>query len=805
VAKCAGCPYSGPAIGTDGNPEAQFVICGEAPGAQELRTGKPFVGPSGEMLWRTLGRHGVTRDMCLITNALKCRPDNGEMPSPEAIKACRSQLMDELTEHPRRVILALGNTAVRSISDDQKLKITQIHGRARKMADPRSNGEAVIPTLHPAAVLRQNGFFKAMAADMAYAAQVYHDGAVRDPGESKWILISDPERVREAVDRLMRYPVLSADIETGGFDRKNDKVLCIGISWERNKVAIFPHEVIPLLKPLLECLTIRWIWHFGKFDVAFFNDQYGIRARVDEDTGLLSYTLNEQGGIHDLEQIASSLLGADDYKGVVKKYASAKAEGFSRVPKRILYPYLAKDADYPFQIYDVYRPKVSAVPSLDRLYRETLIPANEFLRKVESRGIYIDSVAIEGLRETLEEERSELLAELTTLAEPYWDENAYTRETRLNVSNGFSPDSPYHLTWVIYSRMGLRPSKRVAWNTREETLSLLPQTAFIKGILRLRDVSKSLKTYVLGILRRMDPVTARVYTTYLLHGSVTGRLASRNPNVQNITRPPDTRVVKAINDFVLELMATPDDETIIRDIFAAPPGRMFMEADYNQAELRVLASLSGDEWLTNVYREGRNLHDEVSKYFYGPDYTIFQKIRAKAINFGIAYGRGEGSIAFEHNIPRPEARRLIDEWFARMPDAHKFILQCRGAVQKGKALETVFGRRRRFGLVTPENLHQLQNEASNFPISSTASDLNLTAAMEADAELQSMGVDIINLVHDSILMELPEDPSLARRAFELVRKHMLEVPRRMLGDDVPFAVEVKIGRRWGMMAEVKVD
>jgi uracil-DNA glycosylase family 4 len=781
--RCDGCPYSGPGIGSDGAADAELVIVGEAPGWEELRTGKPFVGPSGRLLWSTLARGAVRREQCMVTNALCCRPDDGELPSRVAIEACRERLLAEVGAHPRRVILSLGNTALRALTGDHTAKITSARGRAIVL----DGLPPIIPTFHPAAVLRQNGYYKSMASDIGYAATVFNGGCVKHPGESRWTRI-DPDDVSTAVKALQKYPFLAADIETGrnAFNPRHGHVLCAGICWEKNKVLIFPEESIPGLKPLFENHDIQWVWHNGKFDTSFMQEQFDIDARVDQDVMLLSYSLREEGGVHDLEQLAAVHLGADDYKAPVRRYAGGAASekgqkiGFEKVPRSILYPYLAKDADYTFQLYHALRARVDATPSLQRLYTSLLVPASRFLQKVERRGIYVDPEAIEELRERLEREQEEALVLLNGAASTAWDPDKYVEDVGAKTTpDEFNPASPRQVHWLIYSRFKLRPPRGYQPNTRVSTLLNLPTHPFITALLRLRKISKTLGTYVYGILKRIDPDTGRVYTTFLIHGTRNGRLSSRNPNTQNVDRRP-----------------------VVRNVFSAPPGRAFLEVDYSQAELRVLAALSGDEWLATIYREGRNLHDEVAKHFFGLNYTVDQKIRAKAVNFGIAYGRREHSLAKEYKIPLSEGVKMVNDWFGRMPDAHAYIEACRAVVAQGKALESPTGRRRRFGLVTPENLNELQNEASNFPMASTASDCTLESGIriEASEALTQWDAMIVNLVHDSILIELPDDVSIARKVYDYVRSVMLQVPIDFLGPDVPFEVEGKFGRSWGSLA-----
>jgi len=290
--------------------------------------------------------------------------------------------------------------------------------------------------------------------------------------------------------------------------------------------------------------------------------------------------------------------------------------------------------------------------------------------------------------------------------------------------------------------------------------------------------AKVISTYIQGVQARIDD-DGRVHATYLIHGTVTGRLSSRNPNMQNIPR-----------------------DKAVRNIFQAPPGKLLVEYDYSQGELRVLAGFSGDVFLKGVYMDGRDLHDEVSKALF-PGWRKDtpegqeQRIRAKFLNFGIAYGRGPKSIHEEFGMPMEEAQRMIRDWFRRAPEAAKYIDECRRAPQEGRLLKTPFGRRRRFTLVTRDNLVPIQNEAVNFAIQSTLSDLTLLSAIRMRSCLVNRwDAHIVNLVHDSILLECPDYADIDGMS-EYVKGVMESLPTTILHTDVPFVIDAKVGTRWG--------
>jgi uracil-DNA glycosylase family 4 len=821
---CENCPYGGRTCATKGPIDADICIVGEAPGANEIAKGVPFIGLSGKLLDESMRRANFPRwTDAFYTNALRCRPPKkGTPPNRDSISSCRPRLLEEVNAHPRKVVLALGNTAARSLLGDARFTMTSGRGQIYRL-----HNTIIVPTWHPAAVMRDPGKYQQMVRDMTRAADIlkgdYHG---EGPADTKYIVCNTPELVDKAVAGLRKVPVLAADIETGGLNPRKSPILCIGFAWKPGHVVIIPAKYLDRLAPLFgsddderalpspslpppsqggEPLNYSseagqqglaasdtvsasrpgpsFVWHNGKFDTAFLRS-YGLNAVVDEDTMLMHYAIDETRGTHDLKQLAMEMLSAGDYEREVKELARGyKAEeyGYSMVPRKILYKYLAKDCDYTFQIFQKLYPRLERSPGLMGMYRNLLVRASVFLQQVEERGIWVNQDTLEALRKRLEAKRDAEEATVQEVADAYWDAEKYVDATGAKkMPKFFNPASSKQVNWLVYSKLGLRPAKGFEHDTQKETLESMPKHPFTGALLRLRSVEKELSTYVYGIQKRIEG-DGRVHSTFLIHGTVTGRLSSRNPNMQNIPREGGTR-----------------------EVFAAPPGRILVEVDLSQAELRVLAHLSQDDFLVGCYREGRKLHHEVAVTMYGEGYNGFQYIRAKAVNFGIAYGRGGASLAQEFGIPDWEGEEMVNAWFRRAPVAHKYILWCRQQPLLGKSLVSPFGRRRRFGLVTKENLHEVQNEASNFPMQSTASDITLTAAIEMEQDLP-LQVDIINLVHDSILFECPNNIDIVREVIRIAKYHMKRVPYDRFQSIVPFESDAKIGYAWGALAEWDPD
>lgn len=793
--RCVDCPYSIRVCGARGPVDADFVIVGEAPGATELQDGMPFVGPSGKLIqqvFRDIG-HPDFMQKCFITNALQCKPPVNISPSEDAINTCKPRLFDQLAMSKRKVILALGNTALRSLTGNHKLKITQVRGTV--FDTPHG---LVVGTMHPAAILHNpaNDYQK-LVTDVKYAVDLYYTPENRkDPGEIQWTVVT-PEYVEHAIDRLLLCTMLACDIETYRTDARKGYVTCIGISWNGHITLIFRPDTFPALRRLFTAKHINFIWHNGKYDSGFLNVYYGDSiARVDNDTMLMHYALNEQRGTHGLKQLASEYLGADSYADLLNAWFKGadteNVKDFSKIPERVLFPYLAKDAAYTYQLYEVLKKEIESDPDTRKLYYHLLMPANDMISGIEDRGMLIHVCELNRLKRVRKRRMRDQVAKMRSLIELEMerqglkitnaqdvDELAVVAPNIKGVFNAerFNPNSHKHVFFVLFHLFKLKPTPpipgmRVVLSTSKEVVNMLPSHPFVDVLREYRSNAKEYSTYLIGIERKLD-TDLRLRSTIKIHGAETGRLSSARPNVMNIPR-----------------------NGIIKRMFIAPEGYVLIEIDYSQAELRTVANRSGDPFLVDVYTHGRDLHTEVAKRLGISRYV------AKTLNFAILYGITAKMAAVRMGISVPEATDAISGWWANAPYVKRYIDWCRAHPIAGKPLVTPFGRKRRFGMVTAKNLVSLQNEAGNFPIQSIASDLLLYSAVRIDESLQALDAWIINLIHDAMLLQVPNDPDVIDRVLRIAVNMMIDVPKIVLGDSVPFDVGIKVGKSWGDMHEI---
>ncbi len=751
---CDTCPFKGKKIGPKGNPKAKIVIVGESPGANELAAGMPFMGPSGKLLD---GSMPADVDV-YYTNALSCLPVKKDPKVlANAVMQCRNRLLTEVGQHPRDVIIALGNGALWALTGNYDLKITQERGK-RFPSELAEHG--IVASVHPAFLLRGGGSFKKFKEDLAYAVALVQGTKTKSYEESVYEIVTE-DNLEEVLHELNKQSLVASDIETTGLNRRKDEIISIGFCWDATKTWIVPKDLLHHFKAPLESDAIEWIWHNGKFDIAFLR-RYGIHARVDHDTMLLNYALDETRGVHDLDTVGSDVLGAPSHKHMVDDWFDAKGikrkdRNYAMLPFDLLAEYQGLDLSKTFQIFQKLRSRVANDNALERLYTKTFIPVTELLYHIEMRGFMFDWDRWQENKDRLELEVQELQNEVEEIVGGYINLN-----------------SPAQVAAFAYDTLKIRV-KGGSRSTDKATVEEWPDIPFKKALQKYRKAAKALSTYVNGMAEHVHEDDTRIHPTFLIHGTRTGRLACREPNLQNI--PRDAR---------------------LKGMFKAAPGYILVDLDASQAELRSLAIQSGDPDLMAIFNStDRSLHKEVAAAIFGPDYTEDDYVKAKAINFGIIYGKTAFSFAEEWDIPVKQAQKYIDDWFVRFPKAKEFIDKCRAAPLKGQTLVTVFGRKCRPGLVSRENMNAVQNEFANFPHQSTASDITLHVAMSIRERLEQLGAYIVDLVHDSIVVECPDNPEAIAAVKALGEEGFPRVAKEWGLTKVPFKADCKLNYNWG--------
>ena len=628
------------------------------------------------------------------------------------------------------------------------------------------------------------------------AVIAFSNMTVEDVGGFNWEDLTmewpkDEHGSLQLIDRLNNQKLISCDIETRRLELEDNKILAIGFSWDDGvggAITCLTPAVVCALNHLLNNRAITWIWQNGKFDTSRLKYLLNIDARVDEDTMLLHYIgINEKRGTHGLKDLGHLYLQAPRWDDELEAFKRTWCREhkillgefmYDLIPIDTLVPYMMKDAIATRRLLPIF--KTLQRPGSEWIYRK-LIEASNVFRRVELSGFAVDLPYISELAESLCEEIDVAQAEVDKSVNRLWDPMRYARDSGARtVPQEFNLKSPKQLKWLLETAVGhpIQSTDKVALDELAQEAHHLgdgPGKVFIESLMSLRKWNKYVDTYVTGICDVMCR-DGRIRCTYNLHGTETGRLSSSEPNMQNI--PRDSR---------------------IKNLFVAKPGYRLVQFDYSQAELRVLAALSGDPWLISVYTDGKDLHDAVATQMFGSPFTKEQRNQAKTINFGIPYGRGARSLMEAFDMTAGGAQQLIDGWFKPMPGVKKYIADRRQAPFKGIPCTTVFGRLRHF-IINFENVGHVQNESINTPIQSTASDLTLLSLLEIDRWLQDEEIDgaLVATVHDSIIAEVVDDIEVINRVVKFVEHTMSTLPALYLTEHpVPFRADCETGYRWG--------
>lgn len=757
LAHCERCPFqNAPFVPTQNpHPQSRLAVIGEAPGAYEAGRGIPFTGPSGKLLDQVLKHNGYDRKNVMVTNVCLCRPDNNDDPPKAAIEACAPRLAAEIASSGVTSILAVGGTAASTLIDPKK-KISTLRVGPPKpyIVDPNIK---VVASWHPAFCLRSPDTFPNLVSDTAKLKGSGNEIYVRP----KYRVFSSESDILEGIRRLRGIDQhIIIDIETG-FDKDEDDehsnqhdLLCIGIAYSRARVVIF--DGANLSRPNIQyqfaefLRNARIIAHNGKSDLEGLSPLFG-NLKLYGDTMLASYALDERTRQHSLENLSIELLGAPNWKAEFKK-GLRNSKDYNSGPREKLYEYNAIDCSNTWLLWELFS---SRMQEREWKIHNFMIEASNAIMGLEMSGIRFDEVYSKELQVEFEEDLFGLETEIS-------------RVTGRNIN----PRSPMQIQrW--FSDQGI-----VITSTEADVLEALfvsekldPKAKeFIRLLLKHRRGAKLNGTYVKGFQKRF--YEGSIYTTYTLHGTTSGRLASRNPNLQNIVR--DSRIKH-------QFTVSHEDNYLI-------------QLDYKQAEGRVITTLAEDEYLASLFRDPtKDIFNDMCEQIYGKDnYGKEARVKIKSVFYGLAYGRGAKSIGTELDIPIREAEKLLYEFKALIPKTVAWQASIVREVLSGNDLVTPFGRKRSFWLITEQNKTDVINEALSYMPQSIASDICLRALIETQKKLDGKGIMRMT-IHDALVLEAHKDN--VEEVIQIVTNEMKDSALKFT-DYVPFEVDSTIGKRW---------
>jgi len=579
------------------------------------------------------------------------------------------------------------------------------------------------------------------------------------------------------LQRLFAADLVALDTETTGLDPMQSQLVGLSFSLIPGEAAYLPlsHRypgapdqldlaaTLEKLRPWLEGAQYKKVGQNLKFDQHIFANHGIALAGVHDDTLLQSYVV-ESHLRHDLETLIQRHLGLSclSYADVVGK--GAKQIGFDQVDLDTSTRYAAEDADLTLRVHQVLSPQLEG--ELARVYRDIELPVREVLFRMERNGVLLDSTL-------LNEQSHELGGKLIAIEAQAFEA----------AGQPFNLNSPKQLGEILFDKLGLPVKKKTpsgAPSTDEEVLQELAlDYPLPKLLLEHRSLSKLKSTYTDKLPLMVNRATGRVHTSYSQAVAVTGRLASSDPNLQNI--PVRTAEGRRI-----------------REAFIAPPGCRIVSADYSQIELRIMAHLSGDPGLLRAFAHGEDIHRATAAEVFGvaPEAVSSEQRRyAKVINFGLIYGMSAYGLAAQLGIENSAAKQYIDRYFTRYPGVADYMQRTREQAREQGYVETVFGRRLWLPEIKSGNGAKRQGAeraAINAPMQGTAADLIKLAMIAVQAWLDGAGVQakLIMQVHDELVLEVPE------AELALVKDKLHELMCNVAALKVPLEVGLGDGANW---------
>ncbi len=568
---------------------------------------------------------------------------------------------------------------------------------------------------------------------------------------SAYEAVTTPEALQVWIDRIRDVGHVAVDTETTSLDEMRAELVGISLSVQAGQAAYIPlghkqgggdlfgslalsegqlplEATLAALKPVLEDASILKIGQNMKYDWKIFA-RHGIRIAPFDDTMLMSYAMQAGLNLHGMDALSEAYLGHRPIP-IKSLLGSGKAQvTFDRVAIPDAVKYAAEDADVTLRLWELFKPQLhrARVTTVYETLERPLVPV---LAEMEMAGIQVDRDTLSRMSNAFAQKMAGLEAEIQEVA-----------------GQPFNVGSPKQLGEILFEKLGLPGGERGktgAYGTGADVLEDLATEHRLPGlVLDWRQLAKLKSTYTDALQDHINPDTGRVHTSYSIAGASTGRLASTDPNLQNI--PVRT-----------------EEGRRIREAFVAPKGRVLVSLDYSQIELRILAHIADIPALKQAFADGIDIHAmTASEMFSVPldQMTPDIRRRAKAINFGVIYGISGFGLARNLRIPRVEAQGFIDRYFERFPGIKEYMAETIRFAQGAGYVQTLFGRK----IHTPEinakgpGAGFAKRAAINAPIQGTAADVIRRAMIRMPAAIRGLDAKMLLQVHDELLFEVAED------------------------------------------------
>ncbi|WP_440672587.1 DNA polymerase I [Candidatus Pelagibacter sp. HIMB1715] len=598
-------------------------------------------------------------------------------------------------------------------------------------------------------------------------------------------LITDINEIDEWIEEAEEAGEVAVDTETSSLDPHQADLVGISLCSKIGKACYIPvghkskdclnkDSVINKLKNLLEDPSVKKIGQNIKFDFIVFY-KLGISLSSMEDTMLMSYVLDAGKNRHNMDTLSDIHLGHKtiSFKEIVG--TGKKEINFSEVELETAKNYAAEDADVTFRLYKKFIKSLKS-EKLFNIYEIFEKPLIKILAYMEIEGVEVDSKFLNSLSSKFDKKIKKIEKEVFKISK-----------------KEFNIASPKQLGEIIYNDLKIAGTKKTKKGSFATSASVLEDLAF-KGhefpklVLDWRQVSKLKNTYSDALPEHINPNTKRVHTSFLLAATTTGRLASSDPNLQNIP-------IKS------------EDGKDIRKAFKAKKDHLLISADYNQIEMRILADLADVKELKKAFKNNEDIHSLTASQIFNVDIKKVNqdhRRKAKAINFGIIYGISQYGLAKQINVSNYEAEEFLNAYFAKFPEIKVYMDSTIKFCRKSGYVNNIFGRRSHFNGINDKNFNvrNFQERAAiNAPIQGSASEVMRLAMIRLDKKLneeKNLKSKILLQIHDELIFEVPKKEEKAM--VKLIQNEMTSVTQSDYHSfSTPLTVDVNVGDNWGML------
>ena len=604
--------------------------------------------------------------------------------------------------------------------------------------------------------------------------------------EAGFNIIYDKKEIETILAKADDQGFFAVDTETNSLDSQKAELVGVSLAVNENQAYYVPvghknkddkeikkqikiEDLIKILKPYLEDETIKKVGQNIKYDLKIFK-KYGIHLKSFEDTMLLSYALDSGLNRHNLDILAKIHLDHENikYKDVA---GTGKSEvTFDQVKIIDSYRYACEDADVTLKLYNIFKERLVKEKCF-HVYENLEIPLVDVLARMECQGIKIDKKILSQLSETFAKNLKVLEKKIYKIA-----------------GEEFNIGSTKQLGDILYEKLKISGTKKTKKGNFATNVNVLEDLAgkgheFPKLVLDWRQKSKLKNTYTDTLPEHIDPKTKRVHTSFLLAATTTGRLASSDPNLQNI--PIKSKEGKEI-----------------RSAFVAESGHSIISADYSQIEMRVLAHVGDVKELKKAFRNNEDIHSITASQIFDCDIKKINedmRRKAKAINFGIIYGISSYGLAKQISVSNPEAEQFLFSYFKKFPEIKDYMQETLKFCRKHGYVKTMFERKCHFPNINDKNhtLKSFQERAAiNAPIQGAAADIIRYAMINIDKKILEKKIKskLLVQIHDELLFESKDND--VKKEITLIKNEMENAIDKDFNFSVPLIVDANSAKNW---------